>query len=275
MVDLKDRPSTRRSGVQGGRRRLLTASATLSAHDILGGHIAVSTLVANGTFTLPAVTGATGLVAVGGLQNGDRVKFVLRNNSVAAAGTATLAQDAGATITMQGPLVCPSGGASLHVEIMLDTAATAICYTRVVGASGVVEAGPNLLSYVDLYQSAATGSTTMQGTYATNAGAFAVTAAQLISGFTNTGAAGGAVALTLPGADAVQTALAAKGITSAAGLRLPPMVIEVTDANALTVTAAAAANETVHGGAINNTTAVVHYVFTGAATADVFVVLGS
>ena len=138
LIKPSDRPGTLRSGVKGGRRRLLTAGATLSAHDILGGHIAVSGLVANGNFTLPSVTGATGLVAVGGLAAGDTVTFQLRNNSVAAAGTATLVQDAGATITMQGAVIVPAGGCTLRCEIMLDTATTAVCMTTLVAASGEV-----------------------------------------------------------------------------------------------------------------------------------------
>ena len=55
------------------------------------------------------------------------------------------------------------------------------------------------------------------------------------------------------------------GITSALGTRLPPIIVVVTDANNLTVTGT---GETVYGtAAINNKTAIIHYIFTGAATA--------
>jgi len=235
----------------------------------------VTTLAANGNFVLPTITGATGLVALGGLRNGDRLDYVLQNNSVLAAGTATLVVDAGATFTMRGPLVVPAGS-SLHVRLVLNSATTGLCFTRLVGPSGQIVTGTNLLSYVDAYQNVATGSTSLQGTYNAAGGAATLTAAQLLSGYTYVGAAGGGVALTLPGAAATAAALLVKGITAAAGLRLPPILIEVTDANALTVTAAAAADETVHGtAAVNNITAAVYYVFSGAATAVALVVQGA
>jgi hypothetical protein len=110
------------------------------------------------------------------------------------------------------------------------------------------------------------GSITQGTTVETGGGADTITAAQIINGYAYVGAAGGSVALTLPGADAIQTALTAMGITSAAGTRLPPLIVEVTDANALTVTAGT--GETVHGtAAVNNKTAIIHYIFTGAAAA--------
>ena len=63
------------------------------------------------------------------------------------------------------------------------------------------------------------------------------------------------------------------GITSAAGTRLPPLIVEVTDANALTVTAGT--GETVHGtAAINNNTAIIHYIFTATNTAVAIVTQG-
>ena len=111
------------------------------------------------------------------------------------------------------------------------------------------------------------GGSIIQGTTVETGGTGAsITAAQIIHGYAYVGAAGGSVALTLPGADAIQTALSNIGITSAAGTRLPPLIVEVTDANDLTVTAGT--GETVHGtAAINNKTAIIHYIFTGAATA--------
>ena len=275
LIPVALRPATQRVGLSAGRRRLRSAGATLVPSEILGGLTVVSALVANGTFPLPTVTGATGLVALGGLRNGDHVDYVLQNNSVVAAGTATLAIDAGATFTLYGPLVVPMG-CSLHTRIIMNSATTALCYTKLVGVSGQITPGPNLFSYVDIYQSAATGSTSTQGTYNAAGGAAVVTAAQLIGGYSYVGAAGGGVAITLPGAANTAAALLAKGIVAAAGLRLPPILIEVTDANNLTVTANAAADETLHGTvAINNITAAVHYVFTGAATAVAVIVQGA
>jgi len=102
-------------------------------------------------------------------------------------------------------------------------------------------------------------------------GAQTITAAELISGYMYNGAAGADVALTLPGADAVQTALLADGIVTAAGYKLPSISINVTDAFNLTVTAGT--GETVIGPSINNNTAKVEYIFTAAATATATVIL--
>lgn len=115
---------------------------------------------------------------------------------------------------------------------------------------------------------------TTTGTVDTTGGAQTITADELIRGYTYTAAAGGAVALTLPGADAVQAELATRNITSAAGMRLPPIIIDVSDANNLTVTAGT--GETILGSpVVNNTCAVAHYVFTAAATATCVVCVGA
>ena len=68
------------------------------------------------------------------------------------------------------------------------------------------------------------------------------------------------------------------GITSAAGTRMPPIFVVVTDAvNTLTVTPAAAANETIVGTAAitNAASVIIQYIFTAAATADVFIIRGT
>ena len=268
------RPATQRVGLSGGRRRLRTATATLVPSEILGGLTVVSGLVANGTFTLPAVTGATGLVALGGLRNGDRVDYVLQNNSVNPAGTATLAIDGAATFTMYGPLVVPAGSNSLHVRIIMNSATTALCYTSLVDPAGRLTIGAALFSYLDINQNAATGSTSAQGTYVALDNGALVTEAQLLSGYTYV-ANGAGNNLILPGAVAVANALLAKGITAAAGLRLPPIVVvDTVGAGALTVTPGAGV--TVHGtAAITNMSATVHWVFSGAATAVAIVVQGA
>jgi hypothetical protein len=113
------------------------------------------------------------------------------------------------------------------------------------------------------------------GTLNTAGGAAVISAAQLLGGYSYAGAAGGAVALTLPDAASVQAALAAVGVTSAAGTRLVnPISIDVSDANDLTVTAGAGV--TVLGtAAVNNTSAVVHITFTGAAAYNAVVFVGA
>ena len=110
------------------------------------------------------------------------------------------------------------------------------------------------------------GSITQATTIFTAGGSRTITAAELINGFAYVGAAGAAGTLTFPGAVAVQSALNDMGITSAAGTRLTPILVSNTNVSVLTVTAGA--NETIIGTAIiNNTSAIIHYIFTGADTA--------
>lgn len=128
-----------------------------------------------------------------------------------------------------------------------------------------------LLSYVCSHQNVATGSTTQLTERDATGGAIGVTATQLIGGYSYIGAAGAGVALTMPAAADVQAELLTHNITSAAGLRLTPIWIEVTDANDLTVTAAGGG--TVHGtAAVNDTTAQVLPIFSAAATIDFLVI---
>lgn len=95
------------------------------------------------------------------------------------------------------------------------------------------------------------------------------TAAQMIGGYLYHGAAGASVAFTLPGADAIQTALAAVGITTASAMCLPDTWISVTDGNDLTVTAGTGETVTALTGTavVNNERVILRYVFSGAATA--------
>lgn len=106
----------------------------------------------------------------------------------------------------------------------------------------------------------------------TAGGAATITAAQLVAGYTYHGAAGGAVALTLPTVADVNVELAAKGIQPYAGYRLSnPVIVYVSDANNLTVTAGT--GFTVTGtAAVNQETAVVHIVYTSATAARAIVV---
>lgn len=95
----------------------------------------------------------------------------------------------------------------------------------------------------------------------TSGGAQTVSVSEFLQGYYYVGAAGGGVALTLPDKADIAAALTAQGISAPSGYRLPPLVIDVSDANALTVTAGTGG--TVLGtAAVNNTCAVVHSVFT-------------
>jgi len=118
------------------------------------------------------------------------------------------------------------------------------------------------------------GALVSTGTHDVAGGAQTVSAAELVTGYSYSGAAGGAVALTIPAATAVQAELASRGITSAAGMRMPIMFVNVTDANNLTVTAADGTVTILGTAAINNLCASLMYVFTGAATAVCMVAQG-
>ena len=118
------------------------------------------------------------------------------------------------------------------------------------------------------------GSITQGTTIYTGGGLDTISAAELINGYTYVGAAGGTVALTFPGAGAVETALGDMGITSAAGTRLSPILVAVTDANNLTVTEGA--GETRYGtAAINNIAVIIQYIFTSNNTAAIIIQRGS
>ena len=113
------------------------------------------------------------------------------------------------------------------------------------------------------------------GTLNTSGAAVTITAAQLLGGYTYTGALAAGVALNLPTGVDLQAALLAVGVTSAAGTRLVnPISINVSGAFDLTVTGLAGA--TVLGGpAVQATAALVHITFTAAATYDAVVVLSA
>lgn len=83
----------------------------------------------------------------------------------------------------------------------------------------------------------------------TTGGARSVSAAQLLDGYIYDAAAGSSVALTLPDKADVLTEMGNRGIVPSAGMVLPDLVANVTDANALTLTAGT-------GGAVDGTVAV-------------------
>lgn len=129
----------------------------------------------------------------------------------------------------------------------------------------------NDMSGTALYQSGYTVDTA--------GGAQTITAAELVHGYYYKGDPGAGVALTMPTAASVQAYLLTRGITSVAGMRLRDILIDVTTANALTVTGntgvsvlGAGAATTV---AVNDKGAVCRVIFTGAATIDVIVTLSS
>ena len=117
------------------------------------------------------------------------------------------------------------------------------------------------------------GGTITQGvTVDTSGGVQNISVTELINGYMYLGAAGDNVNLTFPGAASVKAALANMGIISAAGTKLPSVIVEVTDSFNLSVVANGS-DETVHGtAAINNGTATIHYVFTTATDAAIVVV---
>lgn len=108
------------------------------------------------------------------------------------------------------------------------------------------------------------------GAYNSAGGADTISASELLAGYHYDGAAGGAVALTLPNVADLQAALLARGIASEAGMSLPLCTVNVTDANNLTVTAGTGGT-VVGTAAVNNTAAAVQVVFTAANTYNAFV----
>ena len=201
------------------------------------------------------ITSSSGGKTAGGLVN------------IAQTGVSTNQTDP--TLTVSTTATTQGAVASFTGNSLTSSDAVVISATNLTTKSAlIVTAAPNKMAInVNDGVSRFNGGSITQGTTVeTGGGAKTITAAQIINGYAYVGAAGSSVALTLPGADAIQTALAAMGITSAAGTRLPPLIVEVTDANDLTVTAGT--GETVHGtAAVNNKTAIIHYIFTGADSA--------
>ena len=213
--------------------------------------------------------------------------FQVQNNTGAAmltvdgAGTVTMIPSVAATLTHAadgaGDDFTISQTGAQDASLLLTSAGTgadAIGLTASAGGVSITAAATDPIDCAgNVYQSTVAGAAFLSlGVYDTSGGSKTISAAELIGGYTYVGAANGTATLTFPGADAVQTALAAMGITSAAGLRLPPVFVDVTDDNNLTPTIGL--GETVVGAsvAINNQSAHLNYVFTSANTAHIFVI---
>jgi len=286
LIPIEKREVTRHTGVIGGRQRLRSAAGTIAPFELLGGLTTVSGLTENAVFQLPSVTAVAGLATRGGLRRGDRIEWVLQNTSTNAAGTATLTADALGTITMHGPLVASPGGYALHALIEMVTATTAMCNTEITGPAGIIGTGPNVLVYGNIRQETAVGSTSAQGvrkkTTDVVGGAIRPTAVELLAGcicYRVPAEPGGInpFSVILPSAADVAAALAAKGVTVAAGLRLAPLLIaDVLVAPPSQIDWAAGAGVTFHGPGMvfDNVCASLHWVFSGPVTADVFAVRG-
>lgn len=280
LIALEQHPDDRRAGIQGSRGPRVRAEggpvppgATIPAHEILGGQTIVTGLTGDGIYTLPAVIGPTGLAARGGLRRGDRVEWLFRNDSTDPLGVAVLAADALGTITMQGPLAVTRGH-TLNVRLLMVTALTAACFCAIVGPSGVAGTGRNLFSYVDILQETASGSTTMQGSYDDASDPITVTAQELLSGHTAVGVPGISPTVVLPAAADVAAALLAKGITAAAGLRLPPLLVSVGPGGPTINGYTPGAGVTIRTQpAVARPRATVYFVFTSATTADAIVIM--
>jgi len=223
---------------------LTDGTATLTAGDLSGAGTVTATTLTDGTATLTA----------GDLSGAGTV-------------TATTLTDGTATLTA-GNL---SGAGTVTATTLTDGTATLTAGD--LSGAGTVSA--TMITPLDIWRSSSLGSMAIRNAYNGGGGAVNLTAAQVIGGYTYIGAAGAAVNFTYPGAAAVQTELAAKGITSLAGLRIEPSVLIVnTDPGANAITVTAGAGETVYGTAAipaGGASATVHYVFTDAAAAAIVV----
>jgi len=101
-----------------------------------------------------------------------------------------------------------------------------------------------------------------------------ITKQQLINGYACVADISGNVRLVLPGAPAVQTELTGMGITSAAGTRMPPIIVAVHGDNAVKLSVSVGEGETLYGSneILKDKTAIIHYIFTEANTASVVIV---
>ena len=251
----------------------LYASDAAGGLDVDYGTGGCSFVGANGAFTVESGTAAVSIGA-------DAAAHDVTVGSITGAATLTHQSGTGAMTFTAGGIFDVNATDAVTIDSTAGTLGLgegANDFDINIGTAGdrtiTVGSDSGLLSYVCAHQNVATGATTQLTERDATGGAVVVTATQLIGGYTYIGAAGAGVALTMPAAADVQAELATHNITSAAGLRLTPIWIEVTDANNLTVTAAAGG--TVHGtAAVNDGTAQVLPIFSGAATIDFLVIQG-
>lgn len=236
------------------------------------------------TVTNDEQTGNALSISANALTTGNALSITSSSTSKTTNGLVNIAQT-GATTTQSTPTLTVSttattntgaGAASFSATALtlgnaVSISATALTTGSALRINGTANKMAISLDGVSRFNG---GSITQGATVYTAGGAKSITALELINGFAYIGAPGGAVLLTFPGASTattgVQAVLAAMGITSAAGTRLPPIIVSATGANNLTVTGGT--GDSISGtAAINNKTAIIHYIFTGATTAAIVV----
>ena len=261
---------------------VITGNLSVSGDSTLTGTLDVGgNTVINGNFTGSKAVS----ISANSLTSGSALDITSTSAGKTSGGLVNIVQT-GATTTQTAPSLIVSttattnsgaGVASFTGDGLTTGNAVSISATAVTTGSALkITAVANKMGInVNTGVSRFNGGIISQSTAVTTSGGKTITAAELINGYTYVAAAGSVGALlTLPGAAAVQTALTAMGITSAAGTRLPPLFVQVTDAtNTLIVTAASGGSETIYGTtAITNVKPVIiQYIFTGAATAAVII----
>ena len=251
----------------GAAARVITVGNAASASLSLEGGVGGATFQCDLAMDLDAGT-ALSLNSAGGAINvgNDAVAQPVNIATGAAARVITIGDAASASCSIEAGV----GSMSLTSDTTCTISQGTVLQLGAGGAAVNVAQAPHLL-----VGEATDGAYVHQGyTIDVAGGVQTMSAAEMCNGYYYKGAAGGGVALTTAAAADIQTYLAARGITTAAGMCLPDVLIDVSDANALTVTAGA--GFTVLGSAaVNNVGAVCKVIFTGAATADIIVVLSS
>ena len=273
-------------GTQGERTISIGTGAFADTINIGNATGATSVSITAGTTGIPmisdtATTNNAVSISADALTTGSALDITSTSNAKTSGSLVNIAQT-GVSTTQETHSMTVSTSATSHVNagvasftgnsLTIGNAVSISATAITTGSALKITAVANTMGInVDAGVSRFNGGSITQGTTVeTGGGAQSPSAIQLINGYAYVGAAAAGVNLTLPGADAIQTALTNMGIISAAGTRLPPIIIVVTDANNLTVSGGT--GETVHGtAAINNKTAIIHYIFTGAATSVVIV----
>ena len=268
------------------------AARTITVGNATG---ATSVAINAGTSGVPITINATTTNAVSisanALTSGSALDITSISATKTTGGLVNIAQT-GATTTQTAPSLTVSTSATTNVgagvasftgntlttgnavSISANSLTTGnalyISATNIIDASGsalkITAAASKMALNVDAGVSRFNGgSITQATTIFTAGGSRTITAAELINGFAYVGAGAGGT-LDLSGAVAVQSALNDMGIISAAGTRLTPILVSNTNVSVLTVTGGGGV--TIIGtAAINNTSAIIHYIFTGATTA--------
>ena len=278
----------------------IASLGTVTTADINGGTldgvVIGGAAAAAGTFTAVAVTNTattTNAVSISAnaLTTGSALDITSNSAGKTTGGLVNIAQT-GATTTQTAPSLTVSTTASTNVgagvasftgntltagnavsisaNALTSGNALYISATNIIDASGsalkITAAASKMALNVDAGVSRFNGgSITQATTIFTAGGSRVITAAELINGFAYVGSGAGGT-LDLSGAVAVQSALNDMGIISAAGTRLTPILVSNTTVSVLTVTGGGGV-AIIGTDTINNTTAIIHYIFTGATTA--------